>query len=409
MSKELDKEVTKKIVEMITKSTDIKSYGDMSVIFKELQSSMLQSLLNAEIDAFVSEDEANKKNGYSSKSKKLRTPTGVVEVDMPRDRKSEFEPVIVKKRQRVMDDFSDMCILLYSRGNTLEDIQEIIKKMYSIELSKGFISDLVSRVSEDVRKWHERPLKKVYAFMMIDCLYCNVKIEGLSTKTAVYVILGVGLDGKKEIVGIWISDGSEAASFWGNIFTDIKNRGVEDVLYIAMDGLAGLTEAIANIYPLAKVQRCVVHLGRNMYGICNKKQVKEVMKDYRKIYKASSLEEATEQYNIFIEKYKEKNTIIHKMEGHFELIKPLFEEDPLIRKMIYTTNAIESVNSALRKVTNGKGMFMNKESLSKVLYLRMTDLEKKWAKGIQNWKSILEVLVGQYGERITKHIIEEAK
>lgn len=263
---------------------------------------------------------------------------------------------------------------------------------------------MISRVSEKVTKWQERPLKSMYAIVYIDCLHVTVKVEGAAKKVAVYVTIGIDLEGKKEILSIIIGDGSESASFWINALCDLKARGVEDILYVSMDGLSGLKESVESIYPLAKTQRCIVHIVRNLYKRCPRKKVKEIIADFKQIYQALTLEEAEEKYDTFIEKYKENQLIIKYVNDNIDHIYNLFYETPEIRKLIYTTNTIESVNSSLRKVTNGKGMFINKESLMRSLYLRVKDLEKKWAKGTRGWSKILNDLINQYGERITKHL-----
>lgn len=401
---DVNDELKNKLVEEITKNAGIVTSKDLDNFFLDLQGRMYQSLLNAEINHHVKNTEGTSKNGCSSKGKKLRTKSGDVYVNMPRDRDGSFEPIIVQKRKRIVTDFSDFAILLYSKGNTLSDIKSIIKGVYNIELCESFLSDLICEVSEDVEKWQNRTLKKLYAFMYVDCLYCPVKINGKSTKVAVYVMLGIDVNGKKEVVGIWIGDGSEAASYWTGLFNEIKSRGVEDILYLSMDGLTGLKEGLEMVFPRTITQRCIVHLVRNLFSVCNKKDSKEVIAAFKKIYQASNLEEAKEMYKEFKIKFKDKKAILHQVELSIEHIYSLFEVPETIRKVIYTTNPIESLNSALRKVTNGKGMFESKESLMRVLYLRVKDLEEKWSKGTNNWKNIMDDLIEIHGERLTKYL-----
>ena len=373
-----------RLVEEITKNAGIVTSKDLDNFFLDLQGMMYQSLLNAEINHHVKEDDKNTKNGHSSKDKKLKTASGEIYVDMPRDRDGSFEPKIVQKRKRIVTDFSDFAILLYSKGNSLSDIKSIIKEAYRVDLCESFLSDLIKDVSEDVEKWQNRKLKKIYPFMYVDCLYCPVKVEGRSTKLAVYVMLGIDITGKKEVVGIWIGDGSEAASYWTGLFNEIKARGVEDILYLSMDGLTGLKEGLETVFPRTITQRCIVHLVRNIYSVCNKKDAKEVIASVKQIYQSNSLEEAKEQYKEFKTKFEGKKAVLHQVELSIDHIYSLFEVPESIRKVIYTTNPIESLNSTLRKVTNGKGMFENKESLMRVLYLRICDLEEKWNKGTNN-------------------------
>ena len=353
-------ELKDKLVEEIVSKAGIVTSKDLDSFFLDLQSRMYQSLLNAEINHHIKEENkeeiTNKKNGHSSKGKKIKTNSGEITIDMPRDRKGTFDPIIISKRKRVTSDFSDFAILLYSKGNSLKDIKSIIKEAYKIELSETFISELIKEVSEDVEKWQNRPLERIYPFMYVDCLYCPVKVEGKSKKLAIYVMLGINIKGIKEVVGIWIGDGSEAASYWTGLF--------------------------------------------------NEKEVKEIIKDVKKIYQSNNLEEAKEMYKEFMNKYKDKKIVLKQVELSIEHIYSLFEVPESVRKIIYTTNPIESLNSALRRVTNGKGMFENKESLMRVLYLRTIQLEEKWNKGTNNWKNILKDLVNIHEERITKYLVE---
>lgn len=405
----MNEELKKQLLNQIISEGNIKTSKDISELFSELQGMLYQTMLDAEYEVHMGKEalnSKNKKNGYTTKNpREIKTKSGVTtKIHMPRDRNGEFEPVIVPKRKRIVEDFSELSILLYSKGNSLEDIEEIIKKLYKVNMSKTYISELITKVSDDVKTWQERALKSIYAIAYIDCLHCSVKVDGVSKKVAVYVIIGINLEGKKEILSIEIGDGSESASFWTNVLYDLKIRGVEDIIYIALDGLSGLKDSVESVYPLTKTQRCIVHIVRNLYKISPKKEVKEIIKDFKKIYQSLTKEEAKEAYKDFTKKYNDREKIIKYVENNIDHIYNLFEEPKEIRKLIYTTNQIESVNSALRKVTNGKGAFMNKESLMRVLYLRVKDLEKKWSKEIKSWNKILNDLIDMYEERITKHL-----
>ena len=396
MSKQKDKLITGK---------------DVSNFFGDLYGDLVQALLEGEMEAFLgyekgtheTKEDENRRNGYSSKGKKVKTKSGEFTVDMPRDRKGKFEPMIVGKRQRVIEDLDEQVITMYSRGMTLEDIKETIKSVYKIELSNQTISTLTASVSETVKAWQNRPLKECYPFVYVDCLYCYVKENLTSVKKAVYVMLGIDTEGKKEVIGIWI-DKSESATFWNEIFEEIKTRGVKDIFFVSMDGLKGLPEAIERIYPKTITQRCIVHIVRNLYGILNKKESSEIIKDFKKIYTSATREMAEIEYKEFKEKYKENKRLIKKTDEYIEHIYALFEYPEEIRKIIYTTNPIESLNSALRKVTRGKGSFINEMALMKVLYLRVENLEKKWSKGSKNWSSIQNQLAILFEERYTKYI-----
>ena len=384
---------------------------DVSNFMEDLYGDIIQAMLEGEMEAFLGyekgkhddKEDENRRNGYSSKGKKIKTKKGEFTVDMPRDRKGKFDPIIVGKRQRVIEDLDEQVITMYSRGMTLEDIQETIKSVYKIELSKQTISTLTASVSETVTKWQNRPLKECYPFIYVDCLYCYVKENLTSVKKAVYVMLGIDTEGKKEVLGIWL-DKTESATFWNEIFEEIQSRGVKDIFFVSMDGLKGLPEAIEKIYPKTITQRCVVHIMRNIYGLVNKKEAAQIVKDFKKVYTSATREMAEIEYKEFREKYKDNKRLIKKTDEYVEHIYPLFEYPEEIRKIIYTTNPIESLNSALRKVTKGKGSFVNEMALLKVLYLRVQNLEKKWCKGSQNWNNVRNQLAILFGERYTKYI-----
>ena len=403
----------KELVDMILKQREnLKTGREVNDFFEDLYGDLIQALLEGEMDDFLGynkgehgeKDTENRRNGYSSKGKKVKTKNGEIKIDMPRDRKGEFEPKIIGKRQRVLEGLDEKVIAMYSRGMTLEDIKEMIKEIYKIELSNQTISTLTASVSEKIVEWQNRPLKECYPFVYVDCLYCYVKEDLVSVKKAVYVMLGIDTEGKKEVIGVWI-DKTESANFWNGIFEEIKQRGVKDIFFVSMDGLKGLPEAIEKIYPKTITQRCVVHIVRNIYGILNKKEAGAVIKDFKKVYTAPTKEVAKIEYEEFKEKYKENKRLIKRTDEYVEYIYPIFEYPEEIRKIIYTTNPIESLNSALRKVTRGKGSFINEMALMKVLYLRVENLEKKWCKGSKNWKSVENQLSIIFGERYSKYIV----
>ena len=402
----------KEIVDLILKKREKLATGrDVNDFFEDLYGDIIQALLEGEMDDFLGYDKGkhvdkatgNRRNGYSSKGKKVKTKNGEIKIDMPRDRDGEFEPKIVGKRQRVLEGLDEKVIAMYSRGMTLEDIKEMIKEIYKIELSNQTISTLTASVSKKIEEWQNRELKECYPFVYVDCLYCYVKENLVSVKKAVYVMLGIDTEGKKEVIGVWI-DKTESANFWNGIFEEIKARGVKDIFFVSMDGLKGLPEAIEKIYPQTITQRCIVHLVRNVYSVLNKKEAGEIIKDFKRIYTAVNKDMAKIEYEEFKKKYKENKRLIKKVEEYVEYIYPLYEYPEEIRKIIYTTNPIESLNSALRKVTRGKGAFINEMALMKVLYLRIENLEKKWCKGSQNWRNVQNQLTIIFEERYTKYL-----
>ena len=289
---------------------------------------------------------------------------------------------------------------------SLKDISEMIKQIYKVDLSIETISHLTSSVSEEVIKWQNRPLQSFYPFIYVDCLYAPIKKDFISEKTAIYVMLGINKNGNKEVLGVWINE-TESATFWTSVFEEIHSRGVEDILFVSMDGLAGLGEAIEKIFPKTKTQRCIVHIVRNIYSILDKKKAKEIITDFKLIYTASNLYHAKFAYENFINKYKDNTRLIKKVNNLIEHVFSIFECPTEIRTVIYTTNPIESLNSCLRKVTRGKGSFISQDALLKVLFLRIKDLETTWSKGTKNWDNIKTQLIQLFGNRVFKYYENE--
>ena len=394
--KELSKEekIDNQILDLLMQK-GIKTAPEISKALNQMYGKVVQRLLDEEFNEFMkyekgsheSKTTTNRRNGSTSKGKKVKTDNGEITIIPPRDRDGKFEPQIVKKRQKVLEGFDTLVISMYAKGNSLRDIKDTIREIYSIELSEETISNMTKSVNEEVVKWQNRKLEECYSFVYVDCLYCSVKEELKSIKKAIYVVLGVNTKGLKDVLGVWIET-TESAAKWCQIFEDLKSRGVEDIFFVSIDGLVGLPDAIEKVYPQAITQRCVVHIVRNIYSILPKKDVKEVIANFKKIYTAINLENAKLEYENFKEKYKENKKLMKKVDENIEWIYQLFDYTVGIRKAIYTTNSIESLNSCLRKVTKGKGSFINENALMKVLYLRIQDLQKNWAKGISNWARI---------------------
>lgn len=389
----------------IQNSLDVGSYLD------GLLQPLMQKLLDAELDNHLEyskyehtkNEKKNFRNGYCN-TKKVKTKYGNILVKTPRDRNSTFEPKIIEKGQTKLTGFEEKCIALYAKGVSLRDIEQTLKEIYGVKINKDEISRLISTVSEEVGTWKKRKLKPMYVFTYADCLYVPIKDDITTSKKAVYVIIGVDVDGYKEILGMWI-DKSESSSFWSNVFEDLKERGVEDILYMCSDGVAGFKGSLERVFPKTQSQRCVVHLTRNIYGLCPKKEAKEIIGNFKKIYKSSNIDEAKIQLEFFQKEYGEKQKrVVKKVEEFMVYLEPLFELPAEIRKCIYTTNAIESVNSALRKVTRGKGAFPSESSVYKVMFLRIRELSEKWKKPMQNWETIRKQLISLFGNRYLNYV-----
>ena len=393
------------------KEGNIKSGLDVTNFLDGLLQPLMQKLLEAELENHLEyskyehtkeKKQTNTRNGHC-KPKTVKTEYGNIEIKTPRDRNATFEPMIIEKGQTRLPGFEDKCIALYAKGMSLRDIENTLKEIYGVKINKDQITTLISAVNEETENWRKRKLKPMYVFTYADCLYVPIKDDITSDKKAVYVIIGVDVYGYKEILGMWI-DTTESATFWTNVFEDLKERGVEDILYMSSDGIAGFKNSLERVFPKTQAQRCVVHLVRNLYSICPKKDCKEIIADYKKIYSSISLDEANLNLDVFREKYKEQKRIVKKVEDSMQYLEPLFELPQEIRKCIYTSNAIESVNSALRKVTRGKGAFPSESSVFKVMYLRIRELSEKWKKPIPNWKTIQPQLIEIFGKRYTKYI-----
>ena len=395
------------------KNGEIKNSVDVENFIDSLLEPLMQKLLDTELENHLEyskyergKNNTNSRNGYC-KSKKVETKYGSIEVKTPRDRNGEFEPTIIEKRQTKLTGFEDKCILLYAKGMSVRDIESILKDIYGVNINKDEITRLISSVNEEVEKFRNKKLKPLYIFTYADCLYVPIKDDNLtSQKKAVYVIIGVDTNGYKDILGIWI-DKSESASFWSCVFEDLKERGVKDILYMSSDGIAGFKGSLELVFPKTQSQRCVVHLTRNIHKLCPKKEANKIIKAWKNIYTCPSKDAAEILLDDFKEKFKEYKTVIKKAEEFMIYLEPLFELPEEIRYAIYTSNAVEAVNSALRKVTRGKGSFPSEESVYKVLFLRINDLKEKWDKTpIKNFKIIQKQIIELFGERYTKYLDE---
>ena len=394
------------------KEGKLKSGLDVENFLDGLLQPLMQTLLDAELENHLqhpryehSKDKKprNIRNGYC-KPKIVKTKYGNICVKTPRDREATFAPIVIEKGQTTLTGFEDKCIALYAKGMSLRDIETTLKETYVVNVNKDQITTLISAVSKETQEWRNRKLKPLYVFSYADCIYVPIKNEDItSSKRAIYIIIGVDSFGYKDILGMWINE-TESASFWTNVFEDLKERGVEDILYMSSDGIAGFKGSLETVFPKTQSQRCVVHLVRNLYSLCPKKDAKQIISDYKKIYTSTTKDEAYLMLDIFKTKYANQKRLVKKAEDFMQYLEPLFELPSEIRKCIYTSNAVESVNSALRKVTRGKGAFPSEASVFKVLFLRIKDLTEKWKKPIQNWKTIQSQLMELFGDRYTKYL-----
>jgi len=340
----------------------------------------------------------NQRNGYSSKS--IITESGKVEIEIPRDRAGEFEPEIIPKHSRRLPGFNEKVLYLYAQGMTQQEIADQLKDLYHTEVSQELISKVTDMVNEDVKRWRSRPLDSVYPIVYLDALVVKVRSDGAVSNHAVYVALGVNLEGRKEVLGLWVSQ-NEGAKFWLRVLTELQNRGLKDVLIACVDGLSGFSEAITNVYPKTEIQSCIVHAVRNSLKFVSWKERKEVAADLKLIYQSPTRESAEQELSNFRKKWDDKHPIIGaQWESNWEKLSVLFKYPEDIRKAIYTTNAIESLNHSLRRVLKHKKSFSNEQAMMKVLYLAIERVSKKWTMPIKNWGAALERFKIEFGDRV---------
>lgn len=402
-----------KILEMLMEQTEAgkTTYSDVNRMLEELRKKMVQKLLDKEFEEHMKykkgsheeKETDNRRNGKGT-TKRVKTNDGEYDITMPRDRDGSFEPVIVPKRKTIIAELSEQITLLYAKGNSIRDIKDILVGIYGTKINEEFISEATSMVNEEVIAWKKRPLKNMYSIIYMDCLYTNVREKGQSEKKAIYVALGIDMVGKKDVLGFW-EGASESSSFWYGILEELKERGVNDILFLCTDGVSGFKEILEQAYPKTIHQRCIVHIVRSMTPCVVKKEMKELCSNLKSIYQSDTLEEAIEAEKSFRERYKDNKLLIKKLDANIDSMLNLYNYSKNIRKLIYTTNAIESVNSCLRKVTNGKGSFVSVQALEKVLYLRIKELSKKWNRSTKgNWGAILNELLELFGERVENNI-----
>ena len=366
---------------------------DMQAALKDIFGPMFESMLQGEMDShlgYEANDHGfkatdNRRNGYSHKT--VKTTYGDIPVDVPRDRDASFEPQAIPKRSRDVSGIEGKVLSMYAKGMSQRDIADTIEEIYGFEISHETISNITDRVIETAEEWQNRPLKRFYTFLFVDCLYVSIRKETETKNCAVYVILGYDVNGIKDILGLWIGE-AEGKHYWMQIFDEIKARGVEDVLFISMDGVSGLEEGATSIFKDAVVQRCIVHLIRNSIRYIPSKDYKAYTAQIKKVYGASSLKAAAAEFERFKQAWSRYPGAVDVWVRNWQHVEQLFNYGSAVRKVMYTTNAIEAVNSSFRKVTK-KGSFPSEDAVRKALYLRITELYKKWNnRPIPNWAMV---------------------
>ena len=378
-------------------------------LVQRLVKDVLENILEAEMDEHLGRDkyqrqsniepgERNYRNGYSQKN--LRSSFGDVDLDIPRDRKSEFEPQIVKKYETVCNELDKKIISLYAKGMTTSDIQAEIEDLYGITISPSMVSKITDKVIATATEWQNRMLDKIYPIVYLDAMYFKVRSNGKIVNKAVYICLGYTMEGYKDILGLWV-DEAEGAKFWLGICNDLKNRGVKEILIACMDGLKGLPQAIQTVFPSANIQTCIVHQIRNSIKYIASKDKKSFMKDLKEVYKAPTEELALAQLDKLKETWGNSyGMVIDSWYNNWNNLSTFFDFSPRIRKMIYTTNALEGFNRQVRKYTKSRTIFPTDESLNKCVYLATMEIMEKWTQPVPNWGATLSELTLFFTEEL---------
>ena len=369
-------------------------------VLNDLVKQLTEMTLQAELESHLAKDlERNRKNGYTSKT--MKTEHGTFELNTPRDRNGSFEPQIVKKNQTHMSDEIEKKILsLFSLGNSYAQIRDHIEEIYGVSFSKPAITAVTDKLIPMLQEWKQRPLESIYPFIYLDAIHYKVKEEGVYISKAFYTVLGVNLEGKKEILGLYLNE-SEGAKFWLQVLTDLQNRGVEDILIASVDGLKGFPEAINSVFPDTEVQLCIVHQIRNSLKYVASKNQKQFAKDLKSVYQANSKEEAEDALDKLEEKWGKKYPIvIDSWRNKWDNLSNYFKYSKEIRRIIYTTNIIESVHRQFRTLTKTKGAFPTDNSLLKLLFVGIKNAEKKWTMPIRNWSLTISQLSIHFKERL---------
>ena len=392
----------------IFENYEIKSVLDIQEALKDMFGGAMDQMLAGELDSHLgygrhenATQTTNRRNGASSKI--VRSQLGELEIDIPRDREASFEPQLVPKHQKDVSGIEDRVLAMYAKGQSQRDITATIQDIYGFNISPETVSKITDRIIPLVQEFRNRALKKFYPFVFVDAMYTPVKTETGAGQKALYNMIGIDVDGCKDVLGFWLSE-DESSRQWIQILEEIKQRGVEDILFISLDGLKGLEDAIKTIYPQTTTQRCIVHLMRNSTRYIPRKRWAEFAKDIKAVYKAVSLDEAAVLFESFQTKWAADQSAVKVWSKNWDAVARLFELPAAIRKIIYTTNTIESYHNQLRKVTNGKGSFPSEMALFKLIYLRINEIRRTWDRPIQNWGQVLNQLVVLYGERVSRHI-----
>ena len=398
----------RELISELLSASNVQSMDDIHELFKETIAEFMQGSLEAELDEELgyepydvkNKNTENSRNGHSKKT--LRTSMGKVEIDVPRDRKGDFEPKILPKNQTsISQDMEEKIFSMYAKGISVSDIEDHIRDIYGLEISDTTVSRITDKVLPAAKEWQQRPLESIYAVVFLDAIHYHVRSEGHIVKKAVYIAIGINMDGKKDVLGMWVGE-NESAKFWAGVLNSMRNRGVDDILIACTDNLTGFSQAIEAVFPQTDIQNCIIHQLRNSSKYVSYKDLKALMADLKKVYTAVDEESAMSALDDFAAVWDSKYPKISKSwYDNWANLSTYFKFPQELRKLIYTTNTIEGFNRQLKKVTKAKSVFPTDDSLFKMLYLAMKDITKKWTGRRQDWSSIYAQLVIYYGDRIS--------
>ena len=395
-----------KIRELLQES-NISSMKDIQSLFQETIAEFMENGLEAELEEnlgyskydYKNKDTENSRNGYSKK--KLKTSFGEINISTPRDRKGEFDPQLVRKNQTsISQDIEEKILSMYAKGMSTGDIENHIREIYGLDVSDSTVSRITDKILPIAKEWQQRPLEEIYAVVFLDAIHYHVRSEGQIVKKAVYIAIGVDLEGRKDVLGMWVGE-NESAKFWVTVLNGLRNRGIQDILIACTDNLSGFSNAIAAVFPKTEIQNCIIHQIRNSSKYVSYKDIKELMIDLKAVYTAIDEAAATQALKLFAEKWDKKYPkVSQSWNSNWANLSTYFKYPQEVRKMIYTTNAIEGFNRQLRKVTKSKSVFPTDDSLFKMLYLAMIDITKKWTGKRQGWNMIYSQIAIYFEDRI---------
>ena len=387
----------KKFIQQFIAENDIRSARDIEIALRDMMKETLQEMLENELTEqlgytkyeYSDDEKTNYRNGYSKKT--VHSTNGDIELNIPRDRNGEFEPIIVEKGSKDISNIEEKIIRMYARGISNREIYNQMQELYGVKISPDMVTAITDKIIPNIKEWQKRPLDDVYPVVFVDATYFYVRNEGVVGKKAVYVILGINSQGYKDILGFYVGE-SESAKYWLNILNELKSRGLKDILILCADGLKGLPEAISTAYPNTEFQRCIVHMIRNTMAYVSYKDRKELATDLKTIYRASTAEEGYENLIELREKWIKRNINLDNWINNWDNVSTFFKYGPELRKIIYTTNSIESLNNSYKRINKGRPTFPSIQSLEKSVYLATEIITEKWTQPYHNWGVIINEL-----------------